>query len=78
MTAMTFADILDSRFREIFREIGGPSQPDVSDHGLDSAYPLPEPTWNPWVREQVDPLSDAEWAAQNRKINDLLAGRTRA
>ena len=46
----------------------------VSDHGLVGAIPLPASTWNPWD----DPLSDADWAAQNRTINDLLAGRTRA
>ena len=46
----------------------------VSDHGLDGALPLPASTWNPGA----DPLSDTEWAAQNRKINDFLAGRTRA
>ena len=69
----TFADMLDPRFREI--ESMGPSPPDlpVSDHGLVGAIPLPEPSWNPWM-----PLPDAEWSQQNRKINDLLAGRTRA
>ena len=45
----------------------------VSDRGIDGARPLPEPSWNPWM-----PLPDAEWSQQNRKINDLLAGRTRA
>lgn len=43
----------------------------VSDHGIDGAVPLPPPTWDPWT----DPLSGSEWAEQNRKINDLLAGR---
>ena len=41
----------------------------VSDHGLIGALPL-EPTQQPW-----ESLDDADWAAQNRKINDLLAGR---
>jgi len=41
----------------------------VSDHGVIGAIPLgPEnPLWAP--------LDDADWSAQNRKINDLLAGR---
>lgn len=46
----------------------------VSDHGIPGAYPLPPATWDPWA----DPLSDNAWAEQNRKINDLLAGRTKA
>jgi hypothetical protein len=39
----------------------------VSDHGLHGAIPLPLPEWYP------DPVcSDVEWAAQNRRINNLL------
>lgn len=39
-----------------------------SDTGFRDAIPLPpEPEWNP---DQV--LTDAEWAAQNRRINNLL------
>jgi hypothetical protein len=40
-----------------------------SDTGIDGAIPLPiedDPT--------VAILTDAEWSAQNKKINDLLAG----
>ena len=42
-----------------------------SDHGIDGAGPLPPIEWMPGA-----PIGDAEWSAQNRKINDLLAGRT--
>mgnify|MGYP001558329901 FL=1 len=42
-----------------------------SDHGIDGARPLPPIEWMPGA-----PIGDAEWSAQNRKINDLLAGRT--
>ena len=38
-----------------------------SDPGYPGAIPLAAPTWQP-----VPFLSDAEWADQNRKINDLL------
>ena len=38
-----------------------------SDPGYSGAIPLAAPTWQP-----VPFLSDAEWADQNRKINDLL------
>ena len=44
-----------------------------SDPGYPGAIPLPAPTdcaVSPW--QPVPFLSDAEWAAQNRKINDLL------
>ena len=39
-----------------------------SDTGLDGAIPLEPYTWE-WTT-----LDDATWAAQNRKINDLLRG----
>ena len=41
-----------------------------SDHGVCGAIPLPPETWNP------EPVGDETWAEQNRKINDLLMGRT--
>lgn len=39
-----------------------------SDTGLDGAIPLPPDEWHPAFTEEG-------WAAQNRKINDLLMGR---
>ena len=57
---------------------GGASQPvpvlglPPSDCGITGARPLPPIEWMPGA-----PIGDAEWSAQNRKINDLLAGRTR-
>lgn len=39
-----------------------------SDLGLDGAIPLPPDEWHPTISEEG-------WAAQNRKINDLLSGR---
>ncbi len=39
-----------------------------SDPGLDGAIPLPPDEWHP-------AFTDEGWAAQNRKINDLLMGR---
>ena len=42
-----------------------------SDAGIDGAIPLPPIEWMPGA-----PIGDAEWSQQNRKINDLLAGRT--
>ena len=44
-----------------------------SDLGLDGAIPLEPPTWAPPMDWQ---LSDADWSGQNRKINELLSGRT--
>lgn len=41
--------------------------PSTSDTGIDGARPLPPPE-EPW-----EPLDDADWSAQNRKINDLLS-----
>jgi len=43
-----------------------------SDHGLDGAIPLPEPTWSP---QSDDALPEGAWSEQNRRINDLLNGR---
>lgn len=43
-----------------------------SDLGLDGALPLEPATWS---IPSDHLLSDADWSAQNRKINDLLAGR---
>lgn len=40
-----------------------------SDLGQDH-YPLGPNTWFP------EPVPEEEWAAQNRKINDLIAGRS--
>ena len=45
--------------------------PSPSDTGIAGALPLPPIEWMPGA-----PIGDAEWSAQNRKINDLLAGRT--
>ena len=45
----------------------GPDVLSPSDLGYPGAIPLPAPTWQP-----VPFLSDADWAAQNGKINDLL------
>ena len=42
-----------------------------SDTGIAGARPLPPIEWMPGA-----PIGDAEWSQQNRKINDLLAGRT--
>ena len=42
-----------------------------SDGGITGARPLPPIEWMPGA-----PIGDAAWSAQNRKINDLLAGRT--
>ena len=44
----------------------------VSDCGIEGAVPLPPSEWLPAT------LTDQEWAAQNRKINDFLAGRQTA
>ena len=41
-----------------------------SDTGIAGARPLPPIEWMPGA-----PIGDAEWSAQNRKINDLLMGR---
>ena len=42
----------------------------VSDHGIDGAKPLGpmEASWGYLV-------SDTEWSTQNRRINDVIAGR---
>lgn len=58
---------------EVQRLEGAVSSPMLppSDHGIDGAGPLPPIEWMPGA-----PIGDAEWSAQNRKINDLLAGRT--
>ena len=42
-----------------------------SDVGIPGTLPLPPIEWMPGA-----PIGDAEWSQQNRKINDLLAGRT--
>mgnify|MGYP001563100292 CR=1 FL=1 len=42
-----------------------------SDIGIAGALLLPPIEWMPGA-----PIGDAEWSAQNRKINDLLSGRT--
>ena len=39
-----------------------------SDLGYPDAIPLPAPAWSP----EATPLSDAEWADQNRRVNNLL------
>ena len=39
-----------------------------SDHGIEGVIPLPPPEWDP----SSDILTDADWADQNRKINNLL------
>lgn len=44
-----------------------------SDLGLVGVLPLPEPTWSTAAAEAIP---DTEWSEQNRKINDLLSGRT--
>ena len=49
----------------------------VSDHGVEGAIPLPVADAAAWGLLSMAP-SDAEWAEQNRRINDLLAGRSRA
>ena len=42
-----------------------------SDVGIDGAKPLGLDEWT----MPGDLVSDAEWSTQNRRINDLLAGR---
>ena len=44
-----------------------------SDLGLDGALPLDPATWS--IPNDAA-LTDADWPAQNRKINALLSGRT--
>lgn len=43
-----------------------------ADSGLDGAIPLPPDSWAPMPEGAIP---DAEWSAQNRRINDLLMGR---
>lgn len=45
-----------------------------SDLGLDGAIPLEPATWS---IPSDHLLSDADWSAQNRKINALVSGRRR-
>ena len=43
----------------------------VSDRGIDGARPLGPPEWDlPGLL-----VSDLEWTTQNRRINDVIAGR---
>lgn len=59
------------RFMEIMKAFLAECLP-PSDRGLSGAIPLPPATWAP------PPVDDAEWAEQNREINDLLMGRANA
>lgn len=45
-----------------------------SDTGIDGVIPLP-PVENPHLVFGSLPVSDAQWAAQNRRANDILSGR---
>ena len=47
----------------------------VSDHGVEGAVPLPP--LGTEARALDGEVSDAHWAQQNRRINDLLAGGSR-
>lgn len=44
----------------------------VSDHGIEGATPLGPAEWT--IPDDAR-VSDAEWSTQNRRVNDVLAGR---
>ena len=59
-----YSEYMNTRLLEILEEGLLPSDQGRPDH-----YPLPtDAEWSP----EATPLSDAEWADQNRRINNLL------
>ena len=53
---------------------------ETSDHGIEGVIPLgPEPVLHDFDdMMNAAPMSDAEWAAQNRRVNAIIAGRDQA